>query len=65
MTQPSRAAQNPTGQIRAKLLPSPDKYDTNDTTATARNYWESNDFAVPRAGIEPATRGFSVHCSTD
>ena len=20
---------------------------------------------VPRAGIEPATRGFSVHCSTD
>ena len=22
-------------------------------------------FFVPRVGIEPTTRGFSVHCSTD
>ena len=63
-----RVGFEPTWAVRPERFSRPPRYDHFDTPPSFGS--KNNPLAiliklVPRAGIEPATRGFSVHCSTD
>ena len=60
-----RKNDNASAKAVTSVLANINKQNTNNKKEIIYNYFQKKYKKVPRDGIEPPTRGFSVLCSTD